>query len=1199
MKKALIKSAVRDITGSKSRFFSIFGIVMIGVSFFTGLQITSPDMRLSADTYFDDNNLMDFRLVSTFGFDENDVNALDNLEGEKTVYPSYFTDAILKGEVGNTAVRIMSMPADNTLPINSVKLTEGRMPEADNECIIYNSGFHQTSLLGSEITFYNGKDDTDLSDMLRYSTYNVVGCFESALYIDKSSLGSTTVGSGTIGAVFYVPETAFVIDYYTEIYLTFERLKALNTYGEDYDSFIEKKEAELKTISDGRELSRFNDVIKEANEKIADAEKELAEKREEADEEFAKAKRELNDADAELLDAERELNIGKAKLNDGKKELQNGKNELTEGEAELDKAHNEFLHEILDARNTIYDKTLELIDGERQYNDGVSEYNKGLKEYNSNFKTFENGKAEFIAARAEFEAQEAEYLKGKEQFDAAYKAYTDSMTGLDELLAQIMLIEEQVNLLEAANMTLSQQYLEMKYMLEEMQTQYSSGMLQLQVAGAEINAQKDIIESAGTQIEAAKNEFNKKEIEINSAEKQLSEGKAELDKAYATLIETGKTLEYGKKQIAEAEAELDNAEADGKRQFDEKRKDIEEAWIEISDNEKLLSDSETEYEDGLKKYNEGLVDYNDGLKEFEEKKTEAEKKFADAEEEIAKAKRDLAELDNPKWYIFDRSNNPGYSEYGDNADRIRNISRVFPAFFMLVAALVCLTTVQRMVEENRLQVGTLKALGYNNGDIIFKYMLYALLSAALGSVAGILLGMKLFPYVIISAYQMLYDFSVMVMPYDWGLGLVTLAVALLATSVTVLAAAYGELKEQPSQLMRPKSVKKGKRVFLERIPFIWNRFNFSNKVTARNIFRYKRRMLMTVIGISGCTALLLTGFALRDSIGDIVALQFGQIQTYTGMAVLDDKAEDLTSVENIFDENESKHIRVFQKQYDLKVDGKAVSAYIVVAEDSDRLLDFIKLRERVGGNELALNDEGAVLTEKACKLLGIRTGDNINIVKSETVSLPIKIIGNAENYAHNYLYMTEEVYREVFGETPKYNMMYYDNSLSENENTLLSEKLLLEKSVLQISLTSSISKSFEKMLDTLNLVIIVIILAAGGLAFVVMYNLTNINVNERIREIATLKVLGFYDLEVDRYIFKENLILALLGDGVGLILGIFLVRFVVETAEVDMAMFGRDIHAMSFVLAAVLTVAFSCIVTVFMHRYLKKVDMATSLKSVE
>lgn len=1173
MKSALRKSAFREIKNTKNRFFSIFGIVAIGVGFFSGVKAAAPDMRITSDTYFDNFNLMNFRLVSTYGFDEKDIEALRGIEGAE-VYPSYYTDVLAHSE-GTTpdAARVFSL-SDSIDKVNSITLTGGRMPEKENECIISGSDMDGGWLsVGSIVTFTDG-DGENPEDMLSRNEYTVVGTFISPMYIDKTSYGSAVVGDGSISSVFYIPEENFCVEYNTEVYINFPELNDYICYNDEFKTRVEELTEQLEAAAESREDGRFDEIIAEANEtleeamqELADAEKEANEEISDGEKELADAKVKLDDAAAEIADAEQQIADGEQELLDARKKLDDGYKELADGRAEYEKEIAEAEEKIADAEKEIAESEEKLADGEKEYNEGLAEFNKGYDEFLQGKKQYEDGLAEYETGLAEYE----ESVVLLEQ----------SKTELDNALAQL----EQLKMAYGES---NPAYIQGK-------AQYDEGIAQYEAGKAQLDQAKNTLDTAKAELDQAKLTIEQSEAEINSARVELDKAKAELDDGKLQLAEGRQTLEDSKK-------ELEQAKIDAKKEFEDAEKELADGEIEYEKGLKEIEDAKIELADGKKEYEDGLKEYADGEKELADGKAEAEEKIADAKEEIADAEQEIADLDKPEWYIFTRDDNPGYSEYGENANRINNIAAVFPVFFILVAALVCLTTMSRMVEEQRTQIGTLKALGYKNSEIIFKYMFYASAATLSGAIVGVVTGMKLFPFVIVTAYGIMYNIPELCMPIDIPTALGAIGASLGAILLTVFFTCKSTLSEQSAQLMRPKAPRKGKRIFLERITPIWKHFNFSNKVTARNLFRYKRKMFMSTIGIAGCTALLVTGFALYDSINDIIRLQYGEIQFYDGIAVYD--GEKHPEADDGILEILNKHgegVNVYQKQMSISADnGRNVDAYIAVPSDPEKFSDFFTLRDRRTGEQFALSDGDVYIDEKLSQLIGnVGSGDMISIEISDTKTVSVPLTAHFENYPGHFVYMTERTYTELTGEKPVYNAFYFSHDLGEEGEDALAEEILKTEGTLNVSYTTAMKENYTTMLETLGLVIIVIIAAAGALAFVVMYNLTNINITERVREIATLKVLGFYDKEVDAYIFRENILLTLLGTAVGLVLGFFLAVFVITTAEVDLVMFGRTIYAKSYILAALFTLAFSVLVTLFMHKKLKNVDMIEALKSVE
>ncbi|MFA9379609.1 MAG: FtsX-like permease family protein, partial [Acetanaerobacterium sp.] len=671
---------------------------------------------------------------------------------------------------------------------------------------------------------------------------------------------------------------------------------------------------------------------------------------------------------------------------------------------------------------------------------------------------------------------------------------------------------------------------------------------------------------------------------LDAAKKEIDAGQAKISAGYSALASAQSQLEDAHRQLEDAQTtleeksqELADATADG-------QKELDEAAATLADGEREFADGEAEYASA---------------------KADAEHEIADAQAKIDDGQREIDDLEPPEWYILSRDSFPANAGYYDDAQRIDAISRVFPVFFFLVAALVCLTTMTRMVEEKRTELGTIKALGYGKGAAVFKFLFYAALASLFGSIFGLVIGFKVFPWVIGSAYGILYHIPPIQTPFHWDYAVATTLVAVLGTALAALLACYKELAEQPAALMRPKAPKPGKRVLLERVSFVWNRLSFIQKVTIRNLVRYKRRILMTVIGIAGCTALMLSGFGLKNSISAIASKQYGEIFLYNGMVLLDENAaqadKDALSATTSAQDNITDSLYARQETLTaLSETGREFDAALFVPKESDNISDYAMLRTRVGHEPIELAENGAVVTEKLASLLDVGIGDTITLRDADNRPHTIEVSGITENYAFHYIYLSRHQYEETFGQPFVPNTLFMRLGDTSNEvQDALSQTLLGNGYVLGITYNSSVEKSFNDILQSLDYVVLVLIFSAGLLAFVVLYNLTNINVTERIREIATIKVLGFYDREVSSYIYRENILLTLAGIAFGLFGGVFLHHFVTTQAEVDAVMFGRGIGWFSYLMAALLTLAFSLLVNFVLHFRLKRVSMVESLKSVE
>ena len=784
----------------------------------------------------------------------------------------------------------------------------------------------------------------------------------------------------------------------------------------------------------------------------------------------------------------------------------------------------------------------------------------------------------------------------------------EAQTELDDARAELADAEKE---LEDGRAEAEKELADARRELEDGQAEVDSGRQELADARAQLESSRQQLTDSQVQIDQGQKELNDNidamnaQIdELNAAKQQyndLAASGADDPVTMATLSAMYEEIQSGEAALAQAKAQIESA----KSELASGQQQINDGWQQIADGEQEIADGEAELENAQQEIDDGWEEYYEGEKEAQEEIADGEQKIADAKEELADAEAELADLEEPEWFIYDRSNLPDYTGYGENADRMRAIGQVFPAIFFLVAALISLTTMTRMVEEQRTQIGTFKALGYERHSIAGKYLGYALLATVSGSVLGILFGEKVFPYIIITAYGIMYQHMHEIMlPYNIQYGLGAAAAALASTLLATLLACYKELREQAAELMRPPAPKQGQRVLLERVRFIWKRLNFSWKASVRNLVRYKKRLFMTVFGIGGCMALMLVGFGLKDSIFAIVDIQYDEIQLYDGNIILEDDITD-EEKETLIAELEKDELMTgaaegLLTQVSVGAGEEWHDVYLDVPEDVDRFPEFVTLQDRMTDAVYTLDDSGAILTEKMATELDVEPGDTITIRDDDLGDLEVKVQAVCENYMGHYLYMTPGYYEEVYGSAPDYNCIFYktaDRITEEAER--IGEEALAVPGALSVSYTTDLKEQVDNMLGALDSVIAVLIISAGMLAFVVLYNLNNISITERQRELATLKVLGFYNNEVTMYVYRENILLTFLGALFGIVLGKILHRFIIVTVEIESVMFGRNIDLSSFVYAFLLTLLFSLLVNGAMYFKLKKIDMVESLKSVE
>ena len=965
------------------------------------------------------------------------------------------------------------------------------------------------------------------------------------------------------------------------------------------------------------------------------------------------AQKQVTSGLAELEENQKTLDENKAKLADGKAQLEVGeqqleaaKQTLTTKQSELDQSK----AEIIAGQQQIESTRTQLNAQKQQITDGLSQVSAGEAQLQDGISALESAKAQLTELQSQLEIVRASYNAALENPDA-------SQEEIDILAAQVSALEEQeaavsqqiqaseaqiesqrqqlaatrselesgLAAVENGLSQLSQKESELNAGLEQItagQAQIDAGWIQIQeqentlaASKAEIEAGEQELEKGQKQLKAAKKKLSKAQKEIDSNAETLAAGQAELDANVAKLNDSeaqyASGLEQyhsGARQIAENEAKLTSGEqeiAENEAKLADGEKEIADNEKKLADGEKEITDNEKKLQDAAKDLKKGEKDLADGKKEYEDAQKDAEDEIVENQQKLDDAKKELEDLEKPEWMVTDREDLPEYTDYGDNADRLRNIGQVFPVIFFLVAALISLTTMTRMVEEQRTQIGTLKALGYKKSAIAAKYICYAFFATLLGSVLGMLIGEKIIPYIIITAYGIMYHnvANTISIDYQPGFALIASAASVVCTVGATLFASGKELQETPASLMRPPAPKEGKRVLLERFTFIWKHLSFSWKSTIRNLFRYKKRLIMTVFGIAGSMGLMLVGFGLQDSISDIAAIQYRELQHYDGMVIEDSDATE-EEHEELFEymkENEQiAHCnRVQMTKISAPKGSSNISIYLFVPESLSEFAKDVTLKNRITGETYELTDEGAAISEKTASLLGLKVGDMIPLKKGDK-EYKVRVAVITENYMSHYLYMTPRVYEQTFGEKPEYeNIVFTMQEDCKDDLEMAGTRILAYPGALSISYTSSLASQVDRMLSTLDAVILVLIVSAGMLAFVVLYNLNNINITERQRELATLKVLGFYDGEVSQYVLRENVILTVLGIMFGAVFGILIHRYVITTVEVDAVMFGRNIKLLSFLYSGILTSIFSIVVNGVMHFKLKTIDMVESLKSVE
>ncbi len=1229
MTRSYRKNIRRTFKHTKSRFIAIFSIIALGVGFLAGLNATPVDMKESMEAYTDDANFYDIRIVSTLGLTDDDVSALAAIDGVKDVQPAYNADLLVQTGDDTVVARAHSLPITtgkeetekstsslstdgNTATnaqdtINKLFLVDGHMPEKSGECVVEAGANDMASAypIGSKLVI--SPENEDLDSKLSTTEYEVVGIVHSANYFSFER-EPASVGNGRVNLLMYLLPEDYAFTAYTEIYLTVDGALAANSLGDDYDPLVDTVKNKIEAIQELRCQTRYDEIYDEAQQKIDDAWDSYHEAKEEADQKLSDAKAELTDGEKELADGQTEYEQGEADYADALSQIAENEQKLADGEIQLGDARRKL--QEADARISNNETLLEqneakLNAAKTELDKGQAQYDNGMNAYQSGKKQLDDGQVQLDAAKKQLDTAKESYQSGLAGCAQGMTSLLPSMTadGLDGFLAFLSdkgygapqtttaflqdMAEYGVSL-----PTVSANSAEAAY-LEQGISQLLPAISQLYSARESITAGQSTYDA-----NAAKLEENKKLLA--DSKEELSKARQKLQKGQKQYEDGKKQLENGKKQLSSAKAMLAGSWAT----LSGRQTELTDGLSQISDAKSSLEDARSRLDDAKATIAENAQKLADGKISYEDAKKEADEKLADARQEIEDGQADLDTLEMPKWYIWGRDKNISYSSFTANIDKLNAITTVFPIFFFLVAALVVSTTMTRMVEEERLQIGTMKALGYSAKTIMQKYILYALAASVSGTLVGLAVGFKAFPSIIWSAYEMMYYMPAIATPWRLSQALFsggTLTVlSLLVTALTCRSS----LSETPAALMLPRAPKAGKRILLERITPLWRHFPFSWKVTCRNLFRYKKRFWMTVIGVAGCTSLLIAGFGISDSLNAIITKQYEDIFHYDLMTVVteEDALTQGTVQEYLFDNpsvfSDSLAVSIQSTRQEIK-NGEA-DVYLMIPKDLSSFGSFVDLHERVSRKATPLQEEGIIITEKLAKTLDIQAGDSITLQNEDEEKGSFTVTGVCEHYVSNYVYMSAATYEAGFQKAPVYNAAL--SKMPDDSQTVrdqVSAVLLDNDHVASLTFTADNVKQVLNMLNSIDAVVVLIIVCAAGLAFVVLYNLSNINVAERVKEIATIKVLGFYDREVDSYVNRESYALTGIGIFFGIFGGIALHKFVITTVEVDAVMFGRSLRPVSFLYAVLLTLLFSIIVSLVIGRSLKKVSMVESMKAPE
>lgn len=1148
------KNLRQSVRRSLERYLAILAIIALGASFFAGLQATKMDMVETGQRFMDGQNMFDLRLLSTYGWTQKELDAISHMEGVQEAEGVISMDVIARvGQREESVYQLYSIPEK----IDKVYLLGGRMPEAPNECLA--DGIRASDgILGTTVSISDENEKTTL-DALRYDTYTVVGYVSSTLFMDISR-GNTTLGNGSVAAFLYLPAEAFDVDYYTQISVRIPGSHTIYTdaFDDAMDSAADALEPLLRPLAD----ARYGQVRTDAETKYADGLNAYQDGLAEYLDGEEQVLQELEDALHTLLDGQREIEENQKTLDDGQEELDKAQALLDESDRlladsaqTLAKSKADAYAQLADASATLVGNYKAVSENLRAVEEGLTQLADGLTQLETGIGLLESGISQLDTGISVLDTLIRAMDTSVQAAQSALDAARENGSLSDEVLAEL---EAHLNrLLET-----KEGYVRQRGALIADREDYLRQLADLKQQREDLQCRrKGLVETRNT---------------LNAALDQLNDGFLELQSQQL----------QADNEFAAAEAKLEGS----RRQLDEAQETLDSKAKELEEGRTALEKARQELEKGWAEYWQG--------------KDEAQRELSDARLELLKAKLELddarATIDgftDPEVYILDRNTNVGYLALDNNSDIVAGISRVFPVFFLLVAALVCITTMTRMVEEERTQIGTLKALGYSNGAIISKYLIYAGSAAVLGCGFGVIVGSIVFPNVLWSAYRLILSLTpeltiLFNIPLCIGVVLVNTAVTLLVTWNCCRLA----LREVPAELIRPKAPTSGKKIFLEYLPF-WKHVGFLNKVMLRNIFRYRQRLMMMLLGIGGCAALLVTGFGIGDSIKNIVTYQFEEVTLYD-IQVQFTSGRDAYAQSHIQDALSHEVASLgfaHQSGVDLEYDGTVQSLFMIVPDDTiAQFFDF-----HSGSRNLPLPEQNEVLISAGvAEKMGIRAGESVKLRNADMKTLSLTVSGVFDNHVYNYAIVRPETVEAQWGLTPEYQMAYIRTG-EDRDPYRVSTKVSELPDVMQVSVSRALADQVSSMMEAMDMVVVTVVICAGLLAVIVLYNLTNINITERIREIATIKVLGFTAGESAAYVFKENLLLSAMGALLGLGGGKLLLDFVMSQIRIDMVWFQSRVTALSLVLSVLVTILMACLVDFLLYFKLERINMAEALKSVE
>lgn len=1181
-KKALNKDIRKSITHSLGRFISIMLLMALGSFALVGLSIAGPDMRKTGENYFKKYNTADITIISDYGIDKTEINQISKAKDIKNIEYIYLIDVTEKNK--NTSFRLFSKPKD----VSMYELVTGKIPTSDDEIAIDVTNEDNYSI-GDYIEFT--EKENELSEKtLKREKYKIVGFIKSSEILSTLNRGSTTTGTGSLDSYGIISSNNFDSNVYMMAKITFNDTYNLNPYTDSYNEKVITHKKELEKLLANVKDIRFNLIKTEYQDKINDAISTLND----AKKKLNDAKNSLDSAKSKINSTKKQIKLNETKLKNASKDLKEAEKLINEKKTELNNKKQELLY----FKQELEKAQIKINDAENKLNNAKTELDKAEELISSKENELNQKKQEVLKNEQELLNKKNELNSSKEKLENTKKTYEDNINLLKNNVNEINLILKNQDLTEEERNTYNTKLNELNSNLSSLEIEYNSfikniydpkikeineGLNEISINKKKINDSKVLIDNAYLELDKSKKELEYQREEYNKSYKEFEYQKEEYNKNVQIYNNALEKVKEADASIIIAENEIKNK----KSEYNNGIKSLETAKKELESKEK-------EYYKKLKEYNDNLPDAN--------------RKIEDAQSDINEAQNKVNDLENPVYEVYNRREVPGgdgYEIYETVSNIIDSIANIFPLFMYFVAALVTLTTMTRFVDEERINIGTLTSLGYKDKDIIKKFVIYGLLAATVGTLIGILSGHIILPNIVYNAYS--HGFTIPKIEIHFYLKETILAIVLSLVSSVLPAyiVAKNNLKEKPANLLLPKSPANGSKILLERIKPIWKKLNFTKKVTARNIFRYKKRMFMTIFGVAGASAILFTGFSVQHSISTINDKQFKDIIKYNIIVATNNDINETESTEfnELLNSNEIKskssvYYEEVSKETGNKNDKQEIK--LIVPNELNNFNDYIDLHTRKSNKNIILDNDGVVISERLAKSLDVKIGDTFTFEDSKGNTHKVKVSNICEMYAGHFIFMSNELYMKVYGNdysTNAYMILLNDSSIDNTKN--ISAKFMELNATKGVVQNTTLYNMVNTIVKSLNKIMIILIVLASMLAVVILFNLTNINVAERIRELSTIKVLGFRDKEVTMYIYRETIILSQIGIILGWVLGIILHNYILTVVPPEQVMFDPDVWIGAYIISFVVINIVTYILKHYINKKLINVDMLEALKSVD